>query len=55
MSEFIGSILRIVLFLVSVTIGLFIYTQGEPITGIVVAVIIGLVGYKLIDKKYGDV
>lgn len=54
MNILIGSILRIVALVVSVTIGLLIYTTGEQITGVVVCVILTLVLFKLIDKKYGD-
>lgn len=39
---------------VSVTIGLLIYTTGEQITGVVVCIICTLGLFKLIDKKYGD-
>lgn len=54
MNVLIGSLLRIVALVVSVTVGLFIYTTGEQITGVVVCVILTLVLFKLIDKKYGD-
>ena len=54
MNILLGSILRIVALIVSVTIGLLIYTTGEQITGVVVCVILTLVLFKLIDKKYGD-
>lgn len=54
MNILIGSILRIVALVVSVTIGLLIYTTGEQITGVVVCVILTLGLFKLIDKKYGD-
>lgn len=54
MNILIGSILRIVALIVSVTIGLLIYTTGEQITGVVVCIICTLVLFKLIDNKYGD-
>ena len=54
MNILIGSILRIVALVVSVTIGLLIYTTGEQITGVVVCIICTLVLFKLIDNKYGD-
>lgn len=54
MNILIGSILRIVALVVSVTIGLLIYVTGEQITGVVVCIICTLVLFKLIDKKYGD-
>lgn len=54
MNILIGSILRIVALVVSVTIGLLIYVTGEQITGVVVCIICTLALFKLIDKKYGD-
>ena len=54
MNILIGSGLRILALIISVTVGLFIYTTGEQITGVVVCVILTLVLFKLIDKKYGD-
>ena len=54
MNVLIGSLLRIVALIVSVTIGLLIYTTGEQITGVVVCIICTLGLFKLIDKKYGD-
>lgn len=54
MNILIGSVLRIVALIVSVTIGLLIYTTGEQITGVVVCIICTLGLFKLIDKKYGD-
>lgn len=54
MNILIGSLLRIVALVVSVTIGLLIYTTGEQITGVVVCIICTLVLFKLIDNKYGD-
>lgn len=54
MNVLIGSILRIVALIVSVTIGLLIYTTGEQITGVVVCIICTLALFKLIDNKYGD-
>lgn len=54
MNILIGSILRIVALVVSVTIGLLIYTTGEQITGVVVCIILTLGLFKLIDNKYGD-
>lgn len=54
MNILIGSILRIAALIVSVTIGLLIYTTGEQITGVVVCIICTLALFKLIDKKYGD-
>lgn len=54
MNILIGSLLRIVALIVSVTIGLLIYTTGEQITGVVVCIICTLVLFKLIDKKYSD-
>lgn len=54
MNILIGSILRIVALIVSVAIGLLIYTTGEQITGVVVCIICTLGLFKLIDNKYGD-
>lgn len=54
MNVLIGSILRIVALVVSVTIGLLIYATGEQITGVVVCIICTLGLFKLIDNKYGD-
>lgn len=54
MNILIGSGLRMLALIISVTVGLFIYTTGEQITGVVVCVILTLVLFKLIDKKYGD-
>lgn len=54
MNILIGSLLRIAALIVSVTIGLLIYTTGEQITGVVVCIICTLALFKLIDKKYGD-
>lgn len=54
MNILIGSILRIVALIVSVTIGLLIYVTGEQITGVVVCIICTLALFKLIDNKYGD-
>lgn len=54
MNILLGSILRIVALVVSVTIGLLIYVTGEQITGVVVCIVSTLVLFKLIDKKYGD-
>ena len=54
MNVLIGSLLRIAALIVSVTIGLLIYTTGEQITGVVVCIICTLGLFKLIDKKYGD-
>lgn len=54
MNVLIGSGLRMLALIISVTVGLFIYTTGEQITGVVVCVILTLVLFKLIDKKYGD-
>ena len=54
MNILIGSGLRMLALIISVTVGLFIYATGEQITGVVVCVILTLVLFKLIDKKYGD-
>ena len=54
MNILIGSGLRMLALIVSVTIGLLIYTTGEQITGVVVCIICTLGLFKLIDKKYGD-
>lgn len=54
MNILIGSLLRIAALIISVTIGLLIYTTGEQITGVVVCIICTLALFKLIDKKYGD-
>ena len=54
MNILIGSGLRMLALIISVTVGLFIYTTGEQITGVVVCIILTLVLFKLIDKKYGD-
>ena len=54
MNILIGSILRIVALVVSVTIGLLLYVNGEILNGVVVCVVLTLVLFKLIDKKYGS-
>lgn len=54
MNILIGSVLRIVALIASVTIGLLLYVNGEVLNGVVVCVVLTLVLFKLIDKKYGD-